>query len=267
MGAAEGNLRLAVVDVGNSRLTMAVCDAAVHLPAPGASWPGSAAGLPAPRPELEVQHTRGHVPTGKPPADLLAEAVENVAADACVLVSVVPDLTERIVGRLPDVAVIDHTLKMPFTWGMEDPSQVGPDRLANMALACAWGLEGALVVDAGTATTFDLLDGGVFRGGLIAPGMAFAAAKLGEYAARLAPVPFGPCPLEVGTDTAGAMAAGAWHTSFFGVNGTIEALLDVYGPRPVILTGGLGRMLDIPDTHTDPAWTLRGAAWLYLYQG
>ncbi len=123
------------------------------------------------------------------------------------------------------------------------------------------------MVDAGTATTFDLLDGGAFKGGLIAPGMAFAAAKLGEYAARLAPVPFGPCPLEVGTDTAGAMAAGAWHTSFFGVNGTIEALLKAYGPRPVILTGGLGRFLAVEGRHVDPFWTLRGAGWLYLQQG
>ncbi len=267
MDASEGKIRLAVVDVGNSRLTMAVCDPAVYLPVPGASWPGPTSGLPALQPVLEIQHASGHVPDGKPPEDLLAAAVENIDVDACVLVSVVPDLTARIVGKLPDVAVIDHTLKMPFAWGVDDPSQVGPDRLVNMALACAWGLQDALVVDAGTATTFDLLDGGAFKGGLIAPGMAFAAAKLGEYAARLAPVPFGPCPLEVGTDTAGAMAAGAWHTSFFGVNGTIEALLKAYGPRPVILTGGLGRFLAVEGRHVDPFWTLRGAGWLYLQQG
>ncbi len=96
------------------------------------------------------------------------------------------------------------------------------------------------MVDAGTATTFDLLRDGVFAGGLIAPGMAFAAQRLGETGARLAPVPFGPAPLDVGRSTAAALAAGGWHAGQGGVRRIVDGLLQRYGALPVVVTGGLG---------------------------
>ncbi|MHB8080338.1 MAG: type III pantothenate kinase, partial [Candidatus Krumholzibacteriia bacterium] len=120
----------------------------------------------------------------------------------------------------------------------------------------------ALVVDAGTATTFDLLADGRFRGGLIAPGMAFAARCLGEEAARLSPAPFAPCPLEVGITTAAALQAGAFHVGVRGVLGVVDGLLERYGPRPVAVTGGLGPYLARAGWLHDPDWTLRGALHL-----
>ncbi len=262
MAANVSNRRLAVVDAGNSRLKLAVCEEGVHLPCAGASWAQGRGTLPDLPMVLEVEH--GADPRG--PVGMLRDACQELDATALVLVSVVPEITAQIVEALPQAVVIDHDLEVPFGWGVRDPARVGPDRLVNMAMVRAWGLDDALVVDAGTATTFDLMDGGVFRGGMIAPGMAFSAAKLGEYAARLEPVPFGPCPVAVGDDTAAAMAAGAWHTGIRGVDGTINALLEAYGPRPVILTGGLGHYLLAEDRTADPFWTLRGAAWLYLSQ-
>ena len=58
------------------------------------------------------------------------------------------------------------------------------------------------------------------------------------------------------------MAAGAWHCGIGGVEHVITGLLEQYGNRRVILTGGLGVHLARPGRHLDPQWTLRGAAVL-----
>lgn len=251
-----------VLDAGNSRLTMAGCRPALHLPGIGGRGAADRRDLP---PLDRVRHLDNPQPGASAEDTFLAE-VAAFSGDRGfrrrVLVSVVPAVTAAIAGILPDVEILDHTWPVPFVWGVSDPAAVGPDRIANVALAAACGLRDALIVDAGTATTFDLLADGVFRGGLIAPGMAFAARKIGEAAARLDPVPFGPCPLEVGADTAGALAAGSWHVGRFGVLGAIDGLLGVYGERPVVLTGGLARFLQRPGWVHDPCWTLRGAAWM-----
>lgn len=178
------------------------------------------------------------------------------------LVSTVPDLTSLILMETPDVKVIDHTASFPFGVSLQNPVTVGPDRFCNMAAAVGAGLNTALVVDAGTATTFDLLLDGEFRGGLIAPGMAFAAQKLGEEASLLSPVPFAACPLIPGKNTTSAMAAGAFHVGVQGVQGVIGGLLEQYGELPVVLTGGLGRYLSHCGASYDPHWTQRGAAVL-----
>jgi len=257
--------RIAVVDVGNSRLSLAVCSPR-HLPPARSTVARPESGLPDP----ESSFSRDLIPAGAGGAAGLVEAVAGalsvLGADRSVLVSVVPAWTELLRKRLPELEILDHTWPMPFTWGVEHPGQVGPDRLANVALARAWGLADALVVDAGTATTFDLLADGEFRGGLIAPGMAFAGRKLGESAARLEVVPFVPCPPEVGRDTASAMAAGAWLTGTQGILGTIASLLDTYGRRPVVITGGLGGFLAGDSRILDPFWTLRGVAWLAIHR-
>ncbi len=253
-----------VLDAGNSRLTMAGCRPSHHLPPDGGRGPAEWTSLPPLDGVRHVDNPPSGASVGEPFLAEVAAYSGDPSFGRRILVSVVPAMTAALVGILPDVEVLDHTWPAPFVWGLADPGAVGPDRIANVAMAAACGLRDALVVDAGTATTFDLLADGVFRGGLIAPGMAFAARMIGEAAARLTPAPFGPCPLEVGEDTARALAGGSWHAGRFGVLGTIDGLLEVYGERPVVLTGGLAPFLQRPGWIHDPHWTLRGAAWLSL---
>ncbi len=164
---------------------------------------------------------------------------------------VVPVVGEALAARLPDAASVDHTWAFPFTHEVRQPQTVGADRWCNVAAAVHAGLADALVVDAGTATTFDVLVGGVFLGGLIAPGMAFAARKLQEEAARLWVVPFAPCELRAGRDTEEALAIGAFHVGVHGVRGTIAALLARHPGCEVVVTGGLGGHV------TQAGWRLR----------
>jgi len=253
-------MKTLILDAGNTSITCAVWEGPQQRPALAT---GSRIELAPPVPLRELAPL-SHPAAGEGAGPFRA-AFQRIHAKAgsppVVLVSVVPRVEELLPDGI-DLEVVDHTSVLPFALDVEDSGQVGPDRLCNVAAAVSAGLTRALVVDAGTATTFDLLIDGVFVGGMIAPGMAFAARQLGEVAARLNPVPFGPFSWKVGRDTRSAMAAGAWHAGVGGVRAVVEGICARYGKVPVVLTGGLGIHFDDPDWYFDPHWTLRGAAIL-----
>ena len=205
--------------------------------------------------------------TGETPRGDAGELAASVAAlrsagEPVALASVVPAVTEALRSELPEVRCVDHTWDFPFTMDLDSPETVGADRFCNVAAAAAAGLTDAIVADAGTATTIDVLCGGVFVGGLIAPGMAFAARKLQEEGARLWTVPFEPVELMPGRDTTAALAIGAYQVGTRGVTGAVEGLLEDLPVAQVIVTGGLGRYLAREGWTHDPDWTLRGLAVL-----
>jgi type III pantothenate kinase len=253
-------MKALIIDAGNTRVTCAAWEGSRQSPALVA---GSRVQLVPPVPLHELG-SLSHLPTGEDDGTFRAffqRMYEESGRPPVVLVSVVPGVVELLPDGM-DLEVVDHTSDLPFALDVAEPGQVGPDRLCNVAAAAAAGLASALVVDAGTATTFDLLIDGVFVGGMIAPGMAFAARQLGEAASRLSPVPFGPVSWDVGRDTRSAMAAGAWHAGSGGIRSVVEGLRSRHGKVPVIVTGGLGGHFDDPDWYFDPHWTLRGAAIL-----
>ncbi len=202
--------------------------------------------------------------TSREDAAAIAARVAGLRGDGDVvgLVSVVPVLTDALRAAMPDLRCVDHRVDFPFGVSIDNPETVGADRWCNVAAAVDAGCDHAIVVDAGTATTIDVLENGVFVGGFIAPGMAFAARKLQEEAARLWTVPFEPVPLAPGRDTDTALAAGAFHVGVCGVAGVVEALLEDRPDARVVLTGGLGKFLVRPDWRYDADWTLRGLAVL-----
>lgn len=234
-----------VVDVGNTCTTLAaVGETVVRLET-----------LPSDDPGRVLAAVRTH----------LSFPDEPVA-----VASVVPLVGDPLLAALPGARPADHRAALPFETTVVRPEAVGADRYCNMTAAVAAGWRHALVVDAGTATTFDVLRDGVFVGGLIAPGLDFAGRALGERAARLEPVAIEPTIATPRTDTAGALAAGSYLVGAYGVLGVIAALLEVAGPIPVVFTGGLAplirRCAGLPpsaaDWTWDPDWTLRGAALL-----
>lgn len=247
-------MKAILIDIGNSQVRAKVWTGADTAPSL----------VPDPRP-LDPLHVAPTASALSDPALFRGELdrlLEQHGRPRLVLVSVVPRLTEACAAVAPDLTVIDERSPLPFASDVDELAAVGPDRLANVAAACAAGCRDAIVVDAGTATTFDVLQDGRFRGGWIAPGMAFAARKLGEAAARLEPQPFGPRPAAPGRNTADAMAAGAWHVGVGGVESALAALLRTVPAAEVILTGGLAGFLPAAGRHLDPDWTLRGAAFL-----
>ena len=135
--------------------------------------------------------------------------------------------------------------RAPLDWGfdirVDNPAEVGADRLAN-SLAGHQRFGGPLiVVDFGTATTFDVVDkDGAYLGGVICPGINLSLEALHQAAARLPRIGIGRPQAVIGRSTVPAMQSGL----YWGYVGMIEGLVgrikaEYGGPMKVIATGGL----------------------------
>jgi len=249
-----------IIDAGNTSVKMVRWTGGFNFPdfSTNSFTPGRATDSPE---EL------GSVPTElffKNPAEFADQisALGKETPDQVVLVSVIPGIEILLRNIWDEINIVGLNGSLPFAHEIREPQTVGSDRFCNIACAVAAGLNSALVVDVGTATTFDLLLDGVFKGGLIAPGMAFASQLIGSRGAMLEPVPFEVRPPEVGQNTREAMMGGAWLTGRGGVEWTISRLLETYGRMPVVLTGGLAELLPLENRYLDRHWTLRGAGFL-----
>ena len=152
-------------------------------------------------------------------------------------------------------------------WGFEirvdRPKEVGADRLLN-ALAAHQQYGGPLVViDFGTATTFDVVDGdGAYLGGVIAPGVNLSIEALHKAAARLPRIGIGRPQAVIGRDTVPAMQSGVFWGYVGLIEGIVARIRAEYGaPLKVIATGGLAPLFAEGTTiidHTDADITLEG---------
>lgn len=248
-------MKALILDVGNTRTKLFAWDSDRHRPLP----PGHAADLLDAGGQWSTPGSEG---TG---ADLfpdLGQILDSRPEQPLVVTAVVPAILADLRKQCPHLIEVGHGSPLGFEVDVPHPEEVGSDRFCNLEAVRAMGLDSALVVDVGTATTIDLLQEGVFKGGLIAPGPETALEGLIHRTAQLPAIPLNPAPLEVGRDTRAAMAAGAWNTGLGGIRWCIEGLLRRYGRLEVILTGGLGAHLAGGLYHYDPHLTLRGAGLL-----
>ncbi len=156
-------------------------------------------------------------------------------------------------------------------WGFEiridNPNEVGADRLLN-SLAGGRRFGGPLiVVDFGTATTFDIIDKtGAYLGGVICPGINLSIEALHQAAARLPRIGIGRPQSVIGRSTVPAMQSGI----YWGYVGMIEGLLtrikaEFGGPMKVVATGGLAPLFaegTLMIEHIEPDLTLDGLRML-----
>lgn len=197
--------------------------------------------------------------------------------DRIVIGSVVPPLTsvydqmcERFF-RITPIQVSDK-LKLPVTIAIDHPEQLGADRIANAVAAHKLASRPAIVVDLGTATNFDIVDGeGAYIGGVIAPGPETSISALAEKATKLFGVRF-ECPSAfVGKSTGQAMRSGL----FYGTVGQIDFLLDgilretAFDDAMIIGTGGLAGYISDHSRHIKqvrPTLTLEGLRLIADFQ-
>jgi type III pantothenate kinase len=188
--------------------------------------------------------------------------------DGVAIASVVPPLTPVLValareylGRDPLVVEPGVKTGMPILY--EPPGDVGADRILNGVAAFAAMGGPVVVVDFGTATTFDVVTGkGEYAGGVICPGIGISADALFQRAARLPRVDVRHPGRVVGRSTVTSMQSGL----YFGYASMCEGILgriraELGEPMRVIATGGLAETLaaDIPSIErVDPVLTLTG---------
>lgn len=150
----------------------------------------------------------------------------------------------------------------------DKPSEVGADRIVNaVAVAKMFGVP-AIVVDFGTATTFDVVDAnGDYCGGVICPGINLSLHALHEFAAKLPSVPVEKTTKVIGTNTRDAMQSGV----FWGYVGLIEGILarasaEMNCKPTVVATGGLAPLFaeDVAAIkHIEPDLTIVGLLEIY----
>lgn len=149
----------------------------------------------------------------------------------------------------------------------DNPREVGADRIANAVATFKQYGGPAIVIDFGTATTFDALSGnGEYLGGAIAPGLNIAADALFRSAARLFRVELKRPEAAIGRNTGASVQSGIMIGYVGLVEGLITRFREEMGPAKVIATGGLAeiiasqsKMVDI----IDPMLTLDGLRLIY----
>jgi type III pantothenate kinase len=195
--------------------------------------------------------------------------------DACVISSVVPqsvfnlrNLSRRYLHTEP--LVIGENAELGIEVRIEKPSEAGADRLVN-AIGAHMAYPGDLiVVDSGTATTFDVIaaDGG-FEGGVITPGINLSMQALHDAAAKLPRVAIRRPNRNrvIGVDTVEAMQSGVFWGYISMIEGLVERIKAEWGkPMQVIGTGGIASLFE-GDTDAidvfDHDLTIRGLLEIY----
>lgn len=126
--------------------------------------------------------------------------------------------------------------------GDYDASNLGMDRLVDCVAALARWRPPLAVFDMGTATTLSVVDReGVFRGGMILPGLRLSVDALSARAAQLPCITFTQPEGLLGTDTVSCMRSGALYGAAAALEGISLRLEEELGPVTVVLTGGHGR--------------------------
>ncbi len=145
----------------------------------------------------------------------------------------------------------------------DNPAEVGADRIVNSLAARELYGSPVVVVDFGTATTFDIVNArGEYVGGIIAPGVLIAAEALFAHASRLYRIDVQPPERLIGSNTGAAMQAGIYYGYVGLVDGILERLrVELPGLAEVVATGGQAELIASGSRHigrTEPLLTLIG---------
>ena len=196
-----------------------------------------------------------------------------VQVEAVLIASVVPalnpilaSLAEEYFKRSP--MFVDHTTSAGLKILYDSPAELGADRIVDAVAAVAKYGAPCIVIDFGTATTFNAINAaGEFLGGAISPGLTTCSEALFARAAKLPRVKFEKPARVIGASTIAAMQSGIYYGYAGLVDGLLEKMIAELSETPhVIATGGLARAIAPASKyieHVDDALTLEGLRLVY----
>ena len=191
------------------------------------------------------------------------------AIDGCIISSVVPqsifnlrNLSRRYLSAEP-LVIGDPGVKLGMRARILKPSEAGADRLVNAIGAHLMYPGDLIVIDSGTATTFDVIAAdGAFEGGVIAPGVNLSLQALHEAAAMLPRIAIQTPEKVIGKDTVSNMQSGVFWGYIALIEGLVARIKAEWGaPMTVIGTGGVASLFEGATTSIDrfdPDLTIRG---------
>ena len=196
------------------------------------------------------------------------EKIEGVVIASVVppLTSVYSEMAHHYLKKKP--VIVSADLQVGIQIGCTEPSRVGADRIANAVGAYEKYGGPTIVVDLGTATTFDVItEDGIYLGGVIAPGMETSAAQLFQQTAQLPRVELIKPKGVIGRNTEESLRSGI----FYGTVGQIDEIVrqikrELGGQIKVVATGGLASLV-ANDAETvelvEPFLTLEGLRLIF----
>jgi type III pantothenate kinase len=195
------------------------------------------------------------------------QQLELNAVTGIIVASVVPPL-ERLLRQMCEryfgvkALFIEPGIKTGMPVHYDNPAEVGADRIVNAVAAYEKCKQSCVVVDFGTATTFDAVsERGEYLGGVIAPGIAISAEALFENTARLPRVEIKRPPKVIGSNTIHSLQSGFFYGYAGLVDGILERLLNELGSARVFATGGMAPFIASGShylSEIDEALTLEG---------
>ena len=249
---------LLAADIGNTNITLGVFDGdkIVH------SW------------RLSTEITRTEDEYGDFLKNLLRETNLDTKVKSAVISSVVVQLTERIETALKkymgiDSLIISHKIATNVTLKTDNRSQIGADRIANACAASILYKSPAIVVDFGTATSFDIVNkDNEFIGGIITAGMKIQADALSSKTSKLPKLNIEAPEHAIGRNTIDAMLSGIVRGHAAMIDGLIEECEKELGYKTTIIaTGGyssvISKYLKRKFDYINPDLTLQGMKILY----
>lgn len=181
---------------------------------------------------------------------LALDEIEVAKVNGAIIGSVVPNITDVFENLFATVfgvppLIVGSGIKTGMTIKVDNPREVGADRIAN-AIAAYKLYEGPVIVaDFGTATTFDVVsEKGEYLGGMISPGINISMEALFQRAAKLPRVALTRPERAIGKNTVASMQSGIFNAVIGGVDYSVRALWAELGTEAkIVATGGLAELV------------------------
>lgn len=223
---------LLAIDAGNTNVVFALCDA----DSTRAQWrirtePGRTADEYAVW-LFALMHHAGFAPT-----DIKAAIISSVVPDANFQIK---SFVRQYLGCEP-MLVASGAVELGMPVKLDNPRELGADRLLNAYAAWHRWQQALIVIDFGTATTFDVVSGkGEYLGGVIAPGINLSLEALQRAAAKLTGIAIAHPEKVIGTNTTSAMQSGIYFGYTGMIEGIVRGITEERGEvMKVVATGGL----------------------------
>jgi type III pantothenate kinase len=209
-----------IIDIGNTSTKVAIFDG---------------------REKLNVMRTKDFT------CEEFEDKISSYTIDRAIISSVKkmpPLIIDMFAVNIPFVHFLSHKSKLPFKIAYETPETLGTDRIAGVAGAFStFPGSDLLVIDAGTAITFDFLSEGIYRGGNISPGLNMRFKALNKFTRKLPLLTPAPEFTNPGRNTTDAILAGVIGGVTYEINEYIRTFKKKSTEFKIVLTGGDGGFL------------------------